>query len=155
MKGFFDLRTSRDLFAKLEGDFARLKAEPRNSHVAFDFCVTAWHLVEWHVHAPAERTAFCAKNPILGVCEHLAVGAKHFEPRDPRLTAVATTGNMSIWVSDSWYVGAWTRGAWAGQLLVHLDGEARARFGETMSVLEIADATMTVWRQIFTVNAAE
>jgi hypothetical protein len=155
MKGFFDLRTSRDLFDKLESDFTRLKAEPINSHVAFDFFVTAWHLVEWHIHLPAERTAFCNENPVLNVCEHLAVGAKHFAPRNPRLTSVATTGNTSVWVPKSWSVTAWAQGAWASELVVHLDGPARATFGEIISVVQLAEATMGVWRRVFLRESTE
>ena len=44
MKGLFALRTIGDLFAKLEVDLERVRANSVDSYAAFDFCVTAWHL---------------------------------------------------------------------------------------------------------------
>ncbi len=46
-KAWFELRTPADLLAKLKADGERLRAEPADSHAAFDFFVTAWHLADW------------------------------------------------------------------------------------------------------------
>jgi hypothetical protein len=149
MKGFFDLRSSRDLFGKLQADFDRLKADPVNSHVAFDFCVTAWHLVEWHFPQVAARKAFCTDHPVLSICEHLAVGAKHFEPKDRKLTSVATTGNVTVSLPGAWKPTAWAKGSWGGELVVYLEGDAAVAFGPTLSVIRLAETTMAVWGSQF------
>ena len=46
VKGFFSLKTPHDLLTKLEADRDRIEADPLDVYAAFDFCVTAWHLVD-------------------------------------------------------------------------------------------------------------
>jgi hypothetical protein len=48
VKGVFDLRSPEQLREKLEADFKRVLGDPLDSYAAFDFFVTAWHLVEWN-----------------------------------------------------------------------------------------------------------
>lgn len=78
--GFFpQLRTANDLFAKLERDFERLKANPTNAEVAYDFYVTANHLVDWKWPNDAAKQSSMRKgDAIPRICQHLANGAKHF-----------------------------------------------------------------------------
>ena len=103
MKGIFALRSADDLFAKLEADAERVRANPLDSHSAFDFCVTAWHLVEWRFPGDVEaQSQVCLRHPVLRICEHLAVGAKHFEPQNPKLTSVAETGKVGAWADGAW-----------------------------------------------------
>jgi hypothetical protein len=45
--GFFTLQTAHDLFAKLQREFDRLSARPTDIDVAWNFFVTADHLVDW------------------------------------------------------------------------------------------------------------
>ncbi len=54
-RGFFALRTPQDLLAKLRHDHARLVDNPIDSYAAFDFFVTANHLVDW-IWPSATRT---------------------------------------------------------------------------------------------------
>ena len=148
MKGIFALKTASDLFAKLEADFERVKADPVDSYAAFDFCVTAWHLVDWKfpdTKDPA-RLAFLKRLPVLRVCEHLAVGAKHFEPDSSRHKSLTDTEDTSVWAHGIWAPGVWKQGVWAGSLLVHLDGEAKNALGDTIALLDLADLIMSTWR---------
>ena len=152
MKGVFDLRTPRDLFAKVEYDFERVQADPLDPFAAYDFFVTAWHLVEWK-HQPATdgvaRAALLNRSPVLRVCEHLAVGAKHFEPDPSRHSSVTDTESAGVWAAGAWAPGAWAPNTWAGGLVVHLDGAARAAFGDKVTVQQLAQLVIDAWRREF------
>jgi hypothetical protein len=152
MKGIFELRTPNDLLLKLEADFKRVEADALDSFAAYDFFVTAWHLVEWK-HPPstdaAGRAALLARAPVLRVCEHLAVGAKHFEPDQSRHTSVADTESSSVWAQGVWAPGTWAPEVWAGDLVVRLDGAARAVLGDQLTVRELAQIVIDVWKREF------
>jgi hypothetical protein len=153
LKGVFELRSPDDLLRKLEADFARVTADPLDSYAAFDFFVTAWHLVEWK-HPPAtdatERSALLARHAILRVCEHIAVGAKHFEPNSQRHKSVVDTAATGAWATGAWAPGAWAPGVWSGDFVVHLDGQAREQLGPTITVQELARRVVDTWRSEFT-----
>jgi len=78
--GFFDVRDPQALFQKMQYDYSRMIAEPLNVYPAWDFFVTANHLIEWIW--PSAGTAQHREErkweAIPRVCEHLANGAKHF-----------------------------------------------------------------------------
>lgn len=115
MKGVFDLATAKDLLRKLEADHKRVHADPLDSFAAFDFVVTAWHLLEWaHPTDAAARKALYDADPLLGVCEHLAVGAKHFAPTSPKHTSVASTDVEGFWAKGFWAPNFWAKGVWGG-----------------------------------------
>ena len=46
-KGFAVLKRAADLVAKLEHDLERIRAAPEDAYAAFDFFVTADHIVDW------------------------------------------------------------------------------------------------------------
>jgi hypothetical protein len=140
------------LLKKLEADFDRVRADSLDSYAAFDFFVTAWHLVEWKHPRTSDgvaRSALLARHPILRVCEHLAVGAKHFEPDSQRHKSVADTAAKGAWAQGVWASGSWTPGTWAGDLIVHLDGKAREQLGEKVVVQELARLVMDAWHSEF------
>ena len=87
MKGLFQLTTPGDLLAKLKHDYQRLLENPKNPYTAFDFFVTAEHMLDW-VHPGAAgknaRTAERNSHTILQIVSHLATGAKHMVPEHPR-----------------------------------------------------------------------
>ena len=152
LKGVFDLRSPEQLLEKLEADFKRVMADPLDSYAAFDFFVTAWHLVEWK-HPPtcdgAPRSALLARCPILRVCEHIAVGAKHFEPDPKRHESVADTVATSVWAPGVWASGTWAPNTWAGDLVVHLDGTARKELAEKFTVQQLAQLVLETWLSEF------
>ncbi len=149
MAGVFELKTARDLFEKLKLDHAALEASPLDSCRAFNFVVTAWHLREWRFRAPEDRAEVCRRHPILRVCEHLAVGAKHFEPSSSRHDSVADSGRGGAWASGVWAPGVWAEGVWAEWLSIELDGDARDRFGDSLNVLKFAALVMDAWNAEF------
>ena len=153
-EGFLDLRTHADLFNKLEWEFKHLSENPKNSYIAYNFFVTAWHLLEWEFPDPEGRLvrkSLRDQNPVLQICEHLAVGAKHFAPSSSKHQSVL--GSKRRAPSGGSWGGAWGEswgGTWGrdpgGQLIVILDGEAAAMFGDAIDVLDLADQAMGYWR---------
>ena len=86
--GFFDMWTPGDLLQKLIHDFDRLKADPLSTYAAFDFFVTADHMLDWELPesvpgAKEEKSTLRKTNRLLAVCSHLGNGAKHFELSNP------------------------------------------------------------------------
>ena len=149
MGGLFELRTAEELHQKLKRDFATLRDSPLDSSAAFNFVVTAWHLREWRFSDPQERAKVCERHPVLRVCEHLAVGAKHFEPNSSRHDSVENTSRGGVWAPGVWAPGVWAEGAWAEWLEIRLDGEARQHFGDSLRVLEFAELVMEAWNEEF------
>ena len=158
-EGFLDLRTHLDLFKKLEWEFKSLSANPKNSYLAYNFFVTAWHLLEWQFPDPdgkSVRKSLRDKSPILQICEHLAVGAKHFAPTSTKHQSVTGSkrrppsgGSWGDTWGESWGE-AWGRDP-GGQLSVTLDGEAAAHYGPSISIPDLAEKVMDYWRSHFAV----
>jgi len=151
MSGIFDLQSADDLCGKLRHDFERVQANARDSYAAYDFVVTAWHLLEWwrpgNENAAARRTT-ADENPILRVCEHLAVGAKHFDPHNPNLRSVERSTRDSAWALGAWGSNTWAAGVWKDDLIVHLDGVAKDKYGETITISELAVAALEFWTNV-------
>lgn len=147
MKGVFGLSTHTNLFEKLEWEYHNLVQEPQNAYHAYNFFVTAWHLLEWKIlEDHSARKEMRDKNPILQVCEHLAIGAKHFEPDNPKLESVNETKRNSVWGDGVWAEGAWKEGVWANWLTISLSGDAQKEFGNIVKAHEFARIVMEFWR---------
>jgi len=84
-KGFASLVSPANLLEKLQHDLSRMKQEPANPYPAFDFFVTAEHLLDWLYpdSGGAANTRIKKQmretEALLRVTSHLANGAKHFE----------------------------------------------------------------------------
>lgn len=153
IKGFLDLRTHADLFKKLEWEFKKLKEHPTSSYLAFNFFVTAWHLLEWKHPDPdgkETRKSLRDQTPLLQICEHLAVGAKHFAPSSPKHQSVSGSKRSGVW-GGSWG-GSWGD-AWGEKLVVMLDGDAAVLYGHTISVPDLAQQVMHYWENHFLSHA--
>ena len=75
--GIFDL-TFSDLLQKLGQEFGRLQAAPDNVDHAFNFFVTAEHLVDWlYPGDESRRRSTRESEQILQVVWDIASGAKH------------------------------------------------------------------------------
>lgn len=147
MQGLFDLNTSEDLYSKLEWEYDQLVSNPNSEYIAFNFFVTAWHLLEWKHPDPEGRNvrnSIRNNEPILQVCEHLAVGAKHFSPTSNKHTSVKSSGSVGAW-GGSWG-NAWGK-SWGSNLVVRLNEDHHEIFGEQISVNKLADLIMDYWRQ--------
>jgi hypothetical protein len=149
MKGVFGLGSHLELAKKLEWEFEQLIAKPNNAYHAYNFFVTAWHLVEWKYPDLADtsiRNKLREQTPLLQICEHLAVGAKHFEPRSAHLNAVSGSKKSGVWADGVWAANAWGEDVWETWLEITLTGEAQKMYGDRIRVDELARKVMDYWR---------
>lgn len=147
MKGFFGLSSHTDLFKKLEWEFSQFLAEPNNPYFAYNFFVTGWHLLEWKHSA---NTSLCKQirdqNLELQICEHLAVGAKHFEPTSSKHQSVSDSKRCGVWAENLWAPGVWAEGVWESSLVVTLSGDAERKYGKRVKAVDLAKLVMNYWR---------
>ena len=131
MKGLFQLQSARDLLAKLRHDYSRLQQTPNDPYAAFDFFVTAEHLLDWvypGASGKASRTAERESHVILQVVSHLATGAKHMVPE--------VRHHVSVEHADV---------APSPHLIVNLEGAAAANLGVTATPLKLASRALEYW----------
>lgn len=148
MAGLFDLVTADDLCSKLDHDYRRVKADPADVFAAFDFVVTAWHLLEWKYpgnKGKIQRNALSEQYPVLALCEHLCVSGKHYEPTDPKLQSVLGSFRNSAWKRGAWTPGVWAKDAWQDGLVVELSGAAKAAYGDRITMDQLADLVVEFW----------
>jgi hypothetical protein len=91
--GLFDLLDARDLLGKLRHDMGRIEKNRLDRFAAFDFFVTADHIVDWlHPNSREKQKAERENSPLLQLCYHMSSGAKHFRATNPTHRSVASTG---------------------------------------------------------------
>ena len=140
--GFGSLKTPADLLEKLRYDFGRLRRTPTDVYAAFDFFVTAYHMLDWlHPNDDIARKAEEADSPLLQVCSHLANGAKHFEARAKQHQSVANV----IAEKGEFFGGGFFGGAFFGELSMDLDGQAALVLGQKIDALALAQAVLAHW----------
>lgn len=144
-QGFFLLQTPRDLFAKLQRDFDRIQADPGSNDAAFDFFLTAEHLLDWCYPGRAncdKRRQLRESTPLLSVVSHIANGAKHFRADAPHHNSV--TGETAVERGISFPISLPLAFPLA-DLVVDLDGSAAAEFGAQARVRDLAAALLEYW----------
>jgi hypothetical protein len=126
-KGFAELRVPRDLVKKLEYDLERVLQSPQDQYAAFDFFVTAEHIVDWiHPDDRKAREAARSSSSLLRITSHLANGVKHFEAKMAHHQSVAD-------VEKSRYVeaGYVEEGYFEDALIIHLSAAEQSSFGQS------------------------
>ena len=149
MKGFFDLRSPENLREKLRRDLARLQDEPMSVDAAFNFFVTAEHMLDWAypIQEPKRKSERQA-SVLLQICSHLANGAKHFELSAKHHKSVASTDTQSSGYDHAGYLGDFSATSYQGireTLVVSLKDEAAALYGSTVEVVVLARMVMEFW----------
>jgi hypothetical protein len=148
---FFQLNTAADLRAKLERDLDQLKSNPMSSDVAFNFFITAEHLLDWvypkSVNKPT-RTKERRNSVLLQVCSHLANGAKHFEVEDLHHDSVSSTDTAGGYFNASYFASPYFSSAYFGagrRLVIRLKGQAAKQLGDSIEVVKLAENVMQYW----------
>ena len=143
-RGFFALRTPQDLLAKLRHDHARLADNPIDRYAAFDFFVTANHLVDWIWPSAtrAQQRDNRRTETIPRICEYLADGAKHFLLDHPHQGVVDTAHT-----SGAFYPAAFDPQIFdVGALVVTLEPAEAADVGQSrISALALATIVLAYW----------
>ena len=149
MEGFAELREARDLLTKLENDLALLGETPADSYRAFNFFVTAEHILDWRYpggrgsEGAAKRKALRNSQELLKVVSHIANGAKHLILDDPKHQSVQHVDQ----VNEPFGSGAYGAGPYGGAaVVVMLEGTAAAEFGDSISALDLAQQVVAFWR---------
>src|SRR5262249_8271723 len=135
MTGVFDLVTAADLREKLRRDLAKFKSEPLNPDAAFNFFVTAEHMLDW-VHPKQinklKREAERKSEILLQVCSHLANGAKHFEVEGSQHDSVSSTGVRGGHFPPNYFPHFPSAYFGGPTLVVRLKGTAATQLGQTI-----------------------
>lgn len=117
-QGFGELKVPSDLLHKLRHDLERMKGLPQDQYAAFDFFVTAEHIVDWlHPNSKADREALRSSTALLRITSHIANGAKHHK---------SVTGIEKDRYVEAGYV---EEGYFQDSLLVHLMPEEAKAIG--------------------------
>jgi hypothetical protein len=149
--GIFALSSPRDLFEKLRHDLDELKAQPDNTYLAFNFVVTAEHMLDWLHPGSANRKIRerLRTDPLLALISHLANGAKHFDFLSPHHQSVRGTEKVSAPITVSATRGSRSILPPHSRLIVHLDGQAKQKFGPYIEVVDLATKTYAHWSGSF------
>jgi hypothetical protein len=127
------------------------KNDPLKPDAAFNFFVTAEHMLDWVYpkrHNQAKRKAEKQRSVLLQICSHLANGAKHFEVEDPQHKSVESTETAGGYFPPSFYPPGFFPNAHFGAgrtLVVRLKGAAAAQFGPTVGAPDLAEQVMAYW----------
>lgn len=149
MRGAFTLESPHDLLTKLKSDYEALLADPGNSHFAFNFFVTAEHMLDWIYPGydnKSKRQSERDSSVLLQVCSHLANGAKHFVAEAKHHTSVKQSGRKKRWNPLSGPLGGpfVYRGTSSG-LWVDLDGDAEKELGSSVRASKLAEQILAYW----------
>jgi hypothetical protein len=142
--GIFDLRTVKDLYGKVEYDYFRLKENPDNSYIAFDFFMTAAHIPDWITNGDGGKSKIFRKNePILRVCYQLACNGKHFRLTSSQHDAVKKT-EKECYVAAEYVEEDYV----AEPLRITLTDNLADKLGVTnpVSALEFATKVVDFWK---------
>jgi hypothetical protein len=144
--GIFDLKSPADLLAKLGRELERLRAAPNDADHAFNFFITAEHMLDW-LHpgkaGRARRESERKKQPLLQLVSHLANGAKHFDRLSEHHQSAATTGRF---VRPP--INPTMQRIFPPELTIVAGGPAgKALGGSRITALALAESVYEYWKQ--------
>lgn len=141
--GFAELRTSNDLIVKLSHDLVRLKSSPNNQYIAFDFFITAEHIIDWiHPSDKAAREALRNSSELLRITSHIANGAKHFEAKAKHHQSV--TDIKKVRYAEVDYA---EDGYFEDPIIIHLTTNEAVTMGQSViEVTELAQKVYDYWK---------
>ena len=150
MSGLFELKSALDLRRKLQHEYRQLEADPSNSYIAFNFFVTAEHMLDWlHPKKAGEHKRKQTRDGelLLQICSHVASGAKHFEVEAKHHQSVAGSFATGGYFPDGYFpTGYFPKGYFPEKcLIVRLEGSAAAAFGESIAALSLARQVLSYW----------
>ena len=141
--GFCELRTPKDLLRKLEHDFGRISDNPEDEFAAFDFFVTAEHIVDWlYPSNRTDRENMRLNNPLVAITSHIANGAKHFVATYKHHKSVAGVERSKYFAED-----CVEKGYVAEPILVKLSPAEAAVLGASeIEAPELALKVLNFWK---------
>lgn len=142
-KQFAELRTPCDLVRKLEFDLERILQSPQDQYAAFDFFVTAEHIMDWiYPEDENARKSVRSSSPLLRITSHLANGAKHFHAKARHHRSVADVEKCR-YVADGYVEDGYV----ADPLIVRLTSTEAIAFGQDcVEVDALAQQVYEYWK---------
>ncbi len=142
--GAFALREPRHLLDKLRHDLRRIERNQCDSYAAFDFFVTADHILDWlhngdRVAVRTERE----ESTLLQLCSHLGNAAKHF-----RLTSLQHKSVDDAGVQGGSFSSAYSSDFDTGiRLVVVISADVATKLSAptTIRVLDLARRVVGYW----------
>ena len=144
-KGLFNLQPPKDLLGKLERDFTRLKMAPMDTCAAFDFFVTAEHMLDWiYPNDEGQRRNERSNETLLQACSHLADDSKHFVAAAKRHKSVKDAREETgAFQADFVQADAFD----IGKLVAKLNGDAARRLRPSIEVVDLAGRVLDFWKK--------
>lgn len=144
-KGFAKLQQPADLYLKLVHDRKRMALEPRDPYAAFDFFVTAEHMLDWVFPGmdkgpKAKRTALRKSSPVLRIVSHVANGSKHFAAESKHHQSVENI--VSSGYAEEDYAENYFEVLLVVELSAAEQSELEARF---LTTLQLPDRALAFW----------
>jgi len=140
-KGFIELKSVSDYWKKLLFDYTELKKRDKDTYIAFNFFVTAYHLLDWVFEGnySDERTEL-NKVPILKICNHIANGIKHFEPK--RHSSVKEIKKKGLYEE-----GFYEEGFYENPITIYIDDDFISEIGNSIRISDLARMVMEFWEK--------
>ena len=150
LKGVFGLENPRDLLAKLRHDFLLLQRSPFDPYLAYNFFVTAEHMLDWLYPGNtnrSQRESLRSSEVLLQITSHLASGAKHFTALSNHHKSVSGSTPSAGWFPRNYFPKGFFPTGYFGQgtLTVHLEGEAQASLGAAIMAVDLAERVLAYW----------
>ena len=148
-KGFALLQQPADLVAKLAHDFERIRAAPEDTYAAFDFFVTAEHVVDWllpdspGINQSSARKAKRESSEQLKITSHIANGAKHFQALAKQHDSVADLKQQS----GGFDPRAFSPRAFSPEAFKMHGLNVRLENGRAVHVLTLAEDVLRYWQR--------
>jgi len=144
------LTSPRDLLAKLRHEHELLHQDSDNAYVAFNFFVTAEHLLDWLYPGnagKARREQLRGQEVLLQIVSHIANGAKHFVVEAKHHKAVSASGRLGSFFPSSYFGSGYFGSGYfgKGRLTLHLTGDAATAFGSSVAPIDLADKVLAYW----------
>ena len=136
---WFGKRFDADLLAKARRDLRQLEQNPSDEDTAFDFFVTARHVLDWPSaqgvrRTPREIERIIAASVVLHVCDDVANRVKHFGlARNPSERAVSGTET-----EQGGFDAGFDSGFEREHLVIELEGAAAEALGRRPHVAVVA-----------------
>ena len=141
---FAKLQTCADLLRKTQYDLDRMSGRMDDEYAAFDFFVTAEHLVDWYLpNDEKAQNQLRQSETLLQVVSHIASGAKHFRATKRQHTSVEDLHRQSY--GDEGYVET---GYWGDVLFVDIaPSQAKVLGFQHIEAYQLALRVVSYWRE--------
>lgn len=147
-EGFGRLRTVHDLYQKLTADYQRVLDHEGDEYCAFDFFVTAYHMIDWFY--PNDRKgqeALENSEVTLKLCSHIANGAKHFSATAKKHQSARSVDSKKVLNLGSVKKNVVEMGYVSSRLYIALNGEAQEKYGPSIRVDVLAKEILGFWER--------